>query len=96
MNGVLELREDQINFLVDSEWTCPECGHDEVKLYVHPHKHAGIYECQNEECFATWDCEHPDTETEIVEDPPMHPEQTAVYQSKVVFCILCGSGVDHD
>lgn len=94
MTAVLELRADQINFIVDSEWKCPECGHDEVKLYVHPHKQAGIYECQNDDCFASWSCEHEDTETEKVEHDPLHPEQTAVFYSDQTTCLLCGKEVE--
>lgn len=94
MNPVLELREDQVNFIVDSSWTCPECKHDDVKLYVHPHRFAGIYECQADDCGASWECLHEDTETETVEDPPMHGDQTVVYYSDVTTCLLCGSGVD--
>lgn len=94
MTALLELREDQVNFIVDSEWKCPECGHDEVKLYVFPHRYSGIYECQNDDCSASWDCLHEETQTEEVEDPPMHGDQTAVYYSHITTCLLCGSGVD--
>lgn len=81
---------DDINLIGDSDWECPECHEHDVILFVHPHRYAGIFECQVYGCGASWSCEHDEHETDEVEDPPMNPEQTAVYHSTVATCILCG------
>lgn len=93
MNAVLEVRADQIDFIVDSEWKCPECGHDEVKLYVHPHKCSGVFECQADDCGASWSCEHEETEAEEIEVDTMRNGEHDTYKTIAYDCKLCGTDV---
>ena len=93
MNALLETREDQVNFIVDSDWKCLECGHDEVKLYVAPHACAGVFECQSESCGASWSCEHEDVESEVVEVDTMRNGEHDTYETIAYDCTLCGTDV---
>jgi hypothetical protein len=71
---------------------CSDCG-SRVILWRHPSRWAGIFECLNEDCAASWSCEHPNTHEEMVEPWPTGPEDNPV-AAPVYVCDDCDVTVE--
>jgi hypothetical protein len=68
---------------------CPECGTMESILHIHPHQYAGIYECTNKDCSASWECSHPTFHEEDHEVDTMRNGEHDTYKTKILVCDEC-------
>lgn len=73
-----------------TEIICQECGEQNVVLYQHPHKFAGVFSCEaDNDCGASWSCEHPSFREEVQEFDTTRNGEHDTYQSKVLICNDC-------
>lgn len=75
---------------------CPEHLTHKVKLFVHGHRNAGIWECDESGEGISDSCPHYDTEVETIEVDTMRNGEHDTYERRVYVCSLCGCDVEGD
>lgn len=83
--------------LDEKQIDCPEHPSEhEATLYCHPHKYAGIWECDETGEGISDTHEHDDYQIEEAEHPSSNPDSSYYWTEKYYVCGGCGVAIDRD